>query len=123
VLVCMVLTAVAVGCAALLHDPLFAVLVGAPYRSLSYLLPWMLLAGGLFAAGQLLALKLMADLSTLAMTGAKVGTALLGVALNVGLGWAFGVEGVVAAQVVFGCAYLAWMAMLARYPKEQPRSG
>lgn len=117
VLGCLGLTAIAVVAACVVHGPVFAWLVAEEYRALSYLLPWMLLAGGLFAAGQMLALKLMADLSTVAMTRAKVGTALIGVALNIGLARAFGVEGVVIAQVGFGLLYLAWMAALARHPK------
>jgi O-antigen/teichoic acid export membrane protein len=114
---CLGLTGVAVGVALLLHRPVFALLVAEEFRVLSYLLPWMLLAGGLFAAGQMLALKLMADLSTAAMTRAKVGTALLGVALNIVLARVMGVEGVVIAQVGFGLVYLVWMAALARHPK------
>jgi len=117
VLGCLGLTAIAVVAAAIVHGPVFAWLVAEEYRALSYLLPWMLLAGGLFAAGQMLALKLMADLSTVAMTRAKVSTALIGVTLNIALARAFGVEGVVIAQVGFGLLYLAWMAALARHPK------
>jgi len=117
VLGCLGLTAIAVVAALVLHRPVFAWLVATEYRALSHLLPWMLLAGGLFAAGQMLALKLMADLSTVVMTRAKVGTALIGVGLNIGLARAFGVEGVVIAQVAFGLLYLAWMAALARHPK------
>lgn len=46
------------------HGWIFQLLVAEPYRSMSRWLPWMILAGGLFAAGQILALKQMAEMKT-----------------------------------------------------------
>lgn len=97
-----------------LHEPLFALLVAYEYRGSSYLLPWVVLAGGLFAAGQLLALKLMSEMKPSAMTKVKIATASIGVLLNVIGAELTGVQGVVGAQVAFSVIYFVWMAILTR---------
>ncbi|MEK9939827.1 MAG: hypothetical protein VW548_02515, partial [Methylotenera sp.] len=97
-----------------LHERLFSFLVSAEYRSVSYLMPWMVLAGGLFAAGQLLALRLMSDMRASAMASAKICTALLGVALNLYAVLVAGIQGVVVAMLVVSAIYLIWMLMLIR---------
>lgn len=97
-----------------LHEWLFGLLVAAEYRGSSHLLPWVVLAGGIFAAAQMLALKLMSDMKSSAMTTAKIVTALIGILLNV-VGAAFsGMQGVVGAMVAFSVIYFVWMAVLAR---------
>lgn len=97
-----------------LHEHLFALLVASDYRGSSYLLPWVVLAGGLFAAGQMLALKLMSEMKPSDMTKAKIVTASIGVLLNVIGAAILGVQGVVGALVAFSVIYFIWMAMLAR---------
>lgn len=100
-----------------LHEQIFKVLVATEYRRASYLLPWVVLAGGLFAAGQMLALKLMSEMRPAAMTFAKVATALMGIAFNIiGAAWA-GLSGVVGALVAFSVIYLGWMTLLGRRQK------
>lgn len=97
-----------------LHEQLFGLLVASDYRQSSWLLPWVVLAGGLFAAGQMLALKLMSEMKPSSMAIAKIVTALVGVLLNI-LGAALaGVQGVVGMLVVFSVIYFVWMAILAR---------
>src|ERR1035441_4074156 len=46
------LAGLATALAFLLHEPVFRLLADARYREVSPLLPWMVLSGGLFAAGQ-----------------------------------------------------------------------
>ncbi len=97
-----------------LHECFFGLLVASEYQGISYLLPWVVLAGGIFAAGQMLALKLMSEMKTSAMTTAKIVTALIGILLNV-IGSALaGMPGVVGALVAFSGIYFVWMAVLAR---------
>lgn len=96
------------------HEHLFGFLVAAEYRGESYLLPWFVLAGGLFACGQVLALKLMSEMKSTEMTAAKIITALIGSMLNVFGAAIAGIHGVVAALVAFSGIYLVWMAVLAR---------
>ncbi len=107
-------TGAAVLATSFLHHWLFSVLVAAEFRWISYLLPWVILAGGIFAAGQMLSLKLMSEMKARELLFPKIVTALAGVCLNV-LGAAVaGVEGVVAAMVAFSMIYLAWIILLAR---------
>ncbi len=100
------------------HEWLFRLLVSAEYRHVSHLLPWMVMAGGIFAAGQMLALKLMSELKSARMATAKIVTAMLGVAFNVFGANVAGLAGVVVALVAFSVVYLAWMIWLAH---EEPQ--
>jgi O-antigen/teichoic acid export membrane protein len=109
-------TAVAVCLALLFHAQVFRLLVAPRYRSVSHLLPWMMLAGGAFAAGQAMSLSLMSQMKTRALIAPKVITALLGVLLNVGGAYWLGTTGLVAAAGIAAAVYLAWMAALSRRP-------
>lgn len=108
------ITAVAFGVTYFLHAWIFKLLVAASYASVSFLLPWVILAGGLFSAGQILALKLMSEMNPRAMTSAKIISAILGVGLNICGAALFGMQGVVAALVCFYAVYFIWMAWLTR---------
>jgi O-antigen/teichoic acid export membrane protein len=116
---CLALTLLAFALAMALHGWIFRIVVAAEFRSVSYLLPWVVLAGGLFAAAQMLALKLMSDLKSTAMLTAKIVTALLGIALNVYAAAVAGLSGIVAAAVAFGALYFVWMWKLSR-PRVAP---
>jgi O-antigen/teichoic acid export membrane protein len=96
----------------LAHEWLFSILVAREYRSLSLLLPWIVLAGGLFAAGQTLSLKLMSEMRTGSIAIAKIVTALLGVGLNILGAMLAGLNGVIFALVAFSVSYLLWMSVL-----------
>ena len=96
----------------LLHTLVFRILVAKEYGSVSYLLPWLLLAGGVFASGQALASNLLAQMKTREMMAAKIITALVGVALNVLGAYCYGITGIVSAGVLFAILYFAWMAVL-----------
>lgn len=109
-------TVLAFGFTFMRHEWVFRLLVDAQYHAVSPVLPWMVLAGGIFAAGQMLALKLMSDMRSTAMTAAKIVTAILGVALNMYGAARFGLHGVVAALVAFSIVYFLWMAWLAQHP-------
>ncbi len=109
----LMMTMVAFFLALALHDWLFSFLVSIQYREISYLLPWVILAGGFFAAGQALTLKLMSEMKATAMTTAKISTALFGVVCNF-IGAAFaGLHGVVGGLIFFSIIYLVWMSFLA----------
>ena len=114
--VCFLVTALACVLTFSLHEWIFHLLVAAKYHTVSYLLPWMALAGGIFAAGQILALKLMSEMKSAAMTIAKIVTAILGVGMNIYGASQFGLQGVVAALVAFSGIYFFWMAWLAQHP-------
>lgn len=98
----------------LFHAQIFRVLVAQEYKDVSYLLPWVVVAGGVFAAGQSLALNLMSQLRTRAMMKAKVVTALFGVALNFAGAYWYGMPGIVGAGILFAVSYFLWMAVLSK---------
>lgn len=98
----------------LFHDALFRLLVANTFRDASYLLPWIVLAGGLFASGQMLSLKIMSELRSHALLVTKLTTALLGVAANLIGAWLFGVNGVVGGLVFFSALFFVCTMLLAK---------
>ena len=101
-----------------LHEWIFSILVAQEYRGSSQLLPWVVLAGGIFSAGQMLALKLMSEMKSSAMTTVKIVTALIGALLNLIGSSVAGVRGVVAALVAFSIIYFFCMAVLGKNSKQ-----
>jgi O-antigen/teichoic acid export membrane protein len=99
----------------LFHEQIFRLFVARQYTTVSHLLPWILLAGGLFAAGQTMALNLQSQMKTRVMMKAKIITALLGVVFNlVGAYW-YGTRGIVIAGVLFSLSYFLWMVVLSQF--------
>lgn len=109
----LVFTGIATLGAYAMHEWVVRFLVASQYRTISWLLPGMVLAGGLFASGQLAVVSLLSGVQTRALILPKVATAVLGVLLNV-VGAAFyGIPGVVAAMVIAATGYLLWILSLA----------
>lgn len=106
------LTTLGFALAWVLHPLIFRFLVAEEYRAVSYLLPWMIVAGGLFAASQVLALKMMSELNTYAMLWPKIVTALLGTAFSFAGAYMAGLTGVVVGMVGFSLAHFLWLAAL-----------
>jgi O-antigen/teichoic acid export membrane protein len=108
-------TGVAFLVALLFHAQIFRIFVAKEYGPVSHLLPWVMLAGGVFAAGQTISLNLMSQMKTHTMMPAKIVTALLGVILNfVGAYW-YGTTGIVIAGVLFSVSYFLWMVVLSKH--------
>lgn len=97
----------------LIHEWIFSIFVTEPYRSSSYLLPWFVLSGGMFATGQISALKLMSELRSRHLIPAKILTAIGGAMLNIFGAWYAGLAGVTTALVLFTATYLIWTMLLA----------
>ena len=95
-----------------LHEAIFSLLAAREYGSVSYLLPWAVMAGGVFAAGQVIALNLMSQMKTNAMVSGQIGTALLGMAFNVAGAYLYGILGIVIAAMTFSISFFFCMAML-----------
>lgn len=108
----LLLTGLAVLVAFGVHGLVFRWLVAPEYRGASWLLPGMVLAGGLFATAQFAVVSLLSGVQTHILIWPKVGGAGLGILLNVigAAGW--GVIGVVVASVVAAAAYLFWILCL-----------
>lgn len=98
----------------LFHTQIFQVFVAKEYAPVSHLLPWVIFAGGVFAAGQIIALNLMSKMKTHAMMIPKIVTALLGVTFNLAGAYLFGIGGIVVAGMLFSVTYFIWMAALSK---------
>jgi hypothetical protein len=108
------MTLLAFSLAMTLHEWIFRLVVAAEFRSISYLLPWVVLAGGLFAAAQMLGLKLMSEMRSAAMLRAKIVTALLGIVFNIYGASVAGTKGIAISAVAFSTVYFLWMFTLSR---------
>ena len=106
------LTLIATLAAFSMHEWIFRWLVAKEYASVSYMLPWLVFAGGLIAAAQTIELNLMSLLKTRSMLWAKVVTAVIGVLLNLYGARYYGTIGVVMANVAFAVPYFSWMLIL-----------
>ncbi|RPH52578.1 MAG: lipopolysaccharide biosynthesis protein [Desulfobacteraceae bacterium] len=97
------------------HTKIFKLFVAKEFASVSNLLPWMLLAGGVFTAGQSISLNLQSQMKTRVMMAPKIITALLGVFLNFIGAYLYGTSGVVMAGVLFSASYFLWMVVLSKH--------
>jgi O-antigen/teichoic acid export membrane protein len=96
------------------HEWIFRLLVAESYQDLSHLLPWVMLSAGLFAAGQVLALDLMATMRTRELLLVKVPTSIFGTGCNFVGAWLYGITGVVVGLLTFAVVYLVAIALLTK---------
>jgi O-antigen/teichoic acid export membrane protein len=96
------------------HEWIFRLLVAESYQDLSHLLPWVMLSAGLFAAGQVLALDLMATMRTRELLLVKVSTSIFGTGCNFVGAWLYGITGVVVGLLTFAVVYLVAIALLTK---------
>ena len=108
----LIFTGVAGLMAAALHRVVFVWLVAPEYHEVSWLLPGMVLAGGLFATGQIASIDLMSKVETKKLIAPKIVTAAIGVILNfLGAAW-YGVPGVVGSFLTFSVSHFIWVECL-----------
>jgi O-antigen/teichoic acid export membrane protein len=98
--------------ALLFHDRLFRVMTTGAYATSSHLLPWMVIASGLFATAQAGTLVPMLSGNTRALLSPKIVVALLGVILNATGARYYGIFGVVASSIIQSVVFLGWMTWL-----------
>ncbi len=110
----LLLTGGAVLVAFILHEPIFRWLAAPGYRAVSWLLPGVVLAGGLFATGQFAILSLLSGVETRILVAPKVVMAIIGLLLNLAGAAYRGIVGVVGAGIVTALMYLAWILSLLR---------
>jgi len=94
------------------HELLFSFLVGVEYRHASYLLPQIMLAGGLFAAGQVAALGIIMGTTTTPLLPVKIGTGILGVLLSFVFSYYKGLDGVIFAAICSAAIYYVWVLIV-----------
>jgi O-antigen/teichoic acid export membrane protein len=101
----------------LLHTWLFSFLVAEAYQSVSYALPYLVLAGGVFASGQLLSIKILSELRAIDLLYVKIGSAIIGLIANIVGAAAYGLEGVLIGQILFSATYFLGVSYLSRAKK------
>jgi O-antigen/teichoic acid export membrane protein len=106
----------------LFHQLIFLLLVAPEYHGISFLLPWMVLSGGIFASGQVASLLLMTNVNTQHLIAPKIVTALLGVVLNFVGAYALGLQGVVFVNLLFSVVYCMWILHLTQKVREKRNS-
>ena len=89
-------------------------LVAEPYERVSSFMPWIVLAGGLTAAGQVASLARLLGMDTKALIAPRVASTAIGVAASVAGAALWGIAGVVGAQVIYGLTFFTWMSIEAR---------
>lgn len=106
----------------MLHRDFFKLLTPPQYWEISYYLPLMVLAGGVFGAGQLLALKAMSEIKIRRMARIKILTSLTGIIFNLLGAYFFGLTGVVIAILLFAITYFTWLLSETRLKVESALS-
>lgn len=89
----------------LFHKEIFSLLVSNDYLSVSYLLPWAVLSGGLFASSNSLVISMMSKRKTFELTMITVVTALAGCIFNLLGAYLYAIEGTVFAGLLFSIFY------------------
>jgi O-antigen/teichoic acid export membrane protein len=107
-------TIVGTSVAVVLRSFMFKLMVREEFRSVSTLLPLMVLAGGLFATGQIAALSLMSTEKSHRLILPKIGSGALAVVLNVVGVYYYGLHGAVYALVLSSATFCTWLVWLAR---------
>ena len=98
--------------AGLLRQEISGLLTGPAFRNeVALWLAPVFLAGGVFAAGQFLSLRLMAEMQSQRILVVKLATSLLGLGMNLAGAFIYGLAGVVFAAVFFSILHYAWMAV------------
>jgi O-antigen/teichoic acid export membrane protein len=108
------LTALATALAYFLHTLVFRLFVAQQYHSVSGLLPWMILSGGLFACSQIAVSSLLCRTESRSLLWPKVVTSVLGVLLNFAGARFYGLQGIVGAGVLFSATYFVWVVCITR---------
>ena len=114
VLVSLLITACAAVGAFVGHEWIFRVVAAPAYRSVSPMLPWLVLSAGLFCAAQVASLGPLTADRTERLLIPKVLSSMLGIGLNVLGARYFGIPGVVSAGLVCSVVYFLWSVYLLR---------
>ena len=105
-------TAASFAIASLVHTQVFQIFVTEKYRSVSPLLPWIVLSGGLFAAGQTISLNLISQMKTQKIMKAKITTSVLSVIFTFAGAYWYSTTGIVIASILASFIYLLLMILL-----------
>jgi O-antigen/teichoic acid export membrane protein len=97
----------------MLRRQLVRLMLGHGYGEVAQYLPWLVIASGLFACGQIASEALRDHRETKALIAPKIGTGILAIVLYILGARIAGIYGVVAANIAWTFAYCIWILVLA----------
>jgi O-antigen/teichoic acid export membrane protein len=103
--ICVILTCICTVLAFAFNRYLFQYLTTLAYQEYAAMLPIAVAAGGIFAAGQFLSLRLLASFETSKLLAIKIATAVFGTLLNLLAASLFGAPGVLVSLLMFSIVY------------------
>jgi O-antigen/teichoic acid export membrane protein len=109
VVICIITTIILALLGMLLHELIYDLFVSKSYASVSKYLPLMIFAAGIFASGQVASLALQSGATAAPLIPIKIGSAFIGIILNLIIGYYYGVLGIATALVITSLAYLFWI--------------
>jgi O-antigen/teichoic acid export membrane protein len=95
------------------HHEIFSLLLAKEYYGVSYLLPGVILAGGLLGVAQIFGTQIFSELRTKEVMSAGVITGSIGTVCNVVLVYSFNIRGAVAGLGVYAALNVYWLWRLA----------
>ncbi len=110
--ICLFITFSAFGLTHFLHETIFRLLVSKDYSSCSFLLPFVVLAAGLFATGQVATIYQLSSNSTSRLIKVKICTSSIGLLLNFAGAYYYGINGVIYSLLSFSIIYFLWIIFL-----------
>ena len=105
---CGVITAI------IFHKVIFTLFTGQEYQGLSPYLPFLVFAGGIFSAAQLVSGRMMAMLQTNRILIASIGSSIIGILAAFIGAFFWGLQGVILSLVIHAITYLLWLLYLER---------
>ena len=103
--ICLIITSLICIIALFFHSQILGIFVPDNFKTFSFMLPWVICAGGIFAASQILNIRYMSELKTKDLLILKIQTSLIGILFNLVGAWSNGVKGVVYSLLVFSIFY------------------
>ena len=96
------------------HKEILSYLVGENYLHYSYLLPGFVLSACIFAAGQILNLKMESQIKVKEMNFVKISTSIVGMGLNFVLSALYGINGLLVALLIYSISFFLGMLKISR---------
>jgi O-antigen/teichoic acid export membrane protein len=106
---CLILTMMAFLLSAFFHKWIFYLILNEKFQDISYLMPWMVLAGGFMSAHHILGSRVASLLKTRQLAFQQILMCLFAAGLNLLGTMLFGLVGLVVAIVSFSFLYFLWM--------------
>ncbi len=100
------------------HEIIFKVFVAASFNEISYLLPYVVLAAGFFATGQIITIYQLSQISSKHLLFPKIFTSIIGLVLNIFCAYLWGIKGIIFALIIYSLIYLLWMILITYLVKD-----